>query len=234
MEWYEHNHDHGENKLQPQETPDLSPRERLALRMSRFFCMEYCHLSSDPYSAACAAIGALFCPALGERAAGEGDEVIIICAGASRVAQIVSKCGGKPILLQLESNDFTVNGQLLEKCLSLSTRAVVVEHSHKCLENPLTVRNFCNKYDVWMLECVNEIGATSHEIDGKKYATGAIGDWSFCDLATLGISGGAVLTHDKLIFDLVGAHGRACDAPLSAESATAALTNAVLRVTDHD
>lgn len=171
MEWFEHEHDdeHEAHGIQAE-------AGSAEWRVAELFGMEHCRLTRSACHAASAAVSALFSPELGERALMPEDEVIVISIGPSRLAAEVASCGGVPIPLEL--SEPTVDGPRMEALLSFSTRAVVLEHGDVGIKNPLTVRNFCNKYDLWMVESVGDAWRAHYEIGGQNYAAGAIGDWS--------------------------------------------------------
>ena len=207
MEWFEHQHDDEHEEHGIQAAPGSAE-----WRVAEQFGMNCCRLTRGTAGAVTAAAATLFSPDLGERALFAGDEVIVIAQGESRLAASIAACGGVPVLLQL--SDPVVDSEKMEALLSFSTRAVVLEHSVDGIQNPLTVRNFCNKYDLWMVECVADAWQKSYEIDGKSYAAGAIGDWSLAVQA----EACALLTRDALLCSLLerhlpadGAFGRCAD-----------------------
>ncbi|MBQ8341850.1 MAG: DegT/DnrJ/EryC1/StrS family aminotransferase [Clostridia bacterium] len=222
MEWYEHDHKEAHSNLLGRETPELSASDRLSLRLSRFFHVEFCHLAQSSEQAVDVALKALFSPDLGERSAAFGDEIIVISAENTFAEQWITARGGAPVDLRLSPNDFSVKVSMLEERLSLSTKAVWVEHGDGFLANPLVVRNFCNKYDLWMLEHVGRQKDVCYEIDGHAYQIGTIGDWSICDL-TASQSCGALLTRDKMLSSLLRVHMHAHGAVLSEKEAEAIL-----------
>ena len=192
MEWFEHEHDdeHEAHDIQAE-------RGSAEWRVAELFGVEHCHLTCKADSAVSAAVSVLFSPEIGERALMSEDEVIVLSHGASQSAAAVVACGGKPICLEL--SDALIDAQKLEALLSFSTRAVVMEHGAIGIKNPLTVRNFCNKYDLWLVECVGDTWPTQYEINSQNYAPGAIGDWSVAVQA----QACALLTRDGLIGSLL-------------------------------
>ena len=195
MEWFEHRHDDEHEEHGIQAAPGSAE-----WRVAELFGMNCCRLTRGVDPAAAAAAAALFSPELGERALFAGDEVIVLSQGDPRLAAAIAACGGNPILVQL--SDPVVDGKKMEALLSFSTRAVVLEHGADGIQNPLTVRNFCNKYDLWMVECVEGAWQKRYEIDGKSYAAGAIGDWSLA----VQEKACALLTRDALICSLLEQH----------------------------
>ncbi len=192
MEWFEHEHD-DEHEAHGIRAAAGSAEWRVA----ELFGVEHCRLTCNACRAASAAVSALFSPELGERALMAEDEVIVLSHGPSQLAAEVAACGGIPICLEL--SDALIEVQKLETLLSFSTRAVVLEHGAVGIENPLTVRNFCNKYDLWLVESVGDTWQKCYEINGKYYAPGAIGDWS----VAVQEKACALLTRDDLIGSLL-------------------------------
>lgn len=205
MEWYEHRHEEEAHRAFRPETPDMSPRQRLELRLGRLFGVTHCHLVDDRDVAIHMAIGALFSPELGERAAFAGDEIMMIAAENTSLPKAVSAFGGRAIRPLRSPDEPAISREAMEAALSMSTRAILVEHTPQCLKNMHTVRDFCNKYDIWLVEIVRDVWQARYEICGNSYAVGAVGDWSVCDLARLGVRGAAILTRDDFISALIRA-----------------------------
>jgi dTDP-4-amino-4,6-dideoxygalactose transaminase len=203
MEWYEHRHDHESEDTMPHETDQMTALARLATRTARNLRISHCGLAKTPVAAEHSAVQVLFSPELGEKAAVKGDEIIVITAGESRLPEIISTLGGCATWLRISPEERVVTSAVLEESLSLSTRAVLLDHTAACIKNAPTVRNFCNKYDLWMLEIVGESRDAEYLIDGKKYCVGTLGDWSAYALCKEPPCG-ALLTRDAFISHLLG------------------------------
>ena len=202
MEWYEHRHDHEPEEMLPRETEDMTVCQRLAMRLAGKLHVPYGHLAATLPAAETAAVKALFASELGERSALTGDEILVLAAGESHLPEVIFELGGAAVLLRIPTEAPIVTASSLEQKLSFSTRAVIVDHTAACIENLLTVRNFCNKYDLWMLEIVGERQDVDYVIDGKKYRIGTVGDWSVFALRDA-LRGGALFTRDAFVSRLI-------------------------------
>jgi CDP-6-deoxy-D-xylo-4-hexulose-3-dehydrase len=142
---------------------------------------------------------ALTSPLLGERRIARGDEVITVAAGFPTTVAPIVQCGAVPVFVDVELETANIDTTLLESALGSRTRAVMLAHT---LGNPFeidTVRAFCKKHRLWLIE--DNCDALGSEYDGKKTGTfGDIGTSSFYPPhhITTG-EGGAVYTDDPLL-----------------------------------
>lgn len=199
MDWpaHEHAHAHASHALSHKDRSDLSPCAQLRLGLAERIGVPHCHLLPRATDALLLAARLLFSPALGERALYPGDEALVLYDGGE-IAAAISACGGCPIPVQGDTAEADL-GRALEAALSPATRAVAVGDLPDCHEKMQTVRNFCNKYDLWMVESVHTVTDAIHTVCGALYRAGAVGDWSCLDLSALGITGGALLIRDDFV-----------------------------------
>jgi CDP-6-deoxy-D-xylo-4-hexulose-3-dehydrase len=115
---------------------------------------------------------------------------------------------------------YNIDVTKLEEALSPKTKAVMVAHT---LGNPFdlkAVRNFCNKYDLWLVEDNCDALGSQYDFDGKTYFTGTVGDIGTSSFypphhMTMG-EGGAVYTRDALLNKIIRSMrdwGRDCVCP---------------------
>ena len=115
---------------------------------------------------------------------------------------------------------YNIDVTMLEKALSPKTKAVMVAHT---LGNPFdlkAVRNFCNKYDLWLVEDNCDALGSQYDFDGTTYFTGTVGDIGTSSFypphhMTMG-EGGAVYTRDALLNKIIRSMrdwGRDCVCP---------------------
>lgn len=207
MEWFEHTHEHEHDEVCEPTTAALAASAvlRLSVRLKKRIGMPHCRLLSDADQALRLAVELLFSPELGERALYPCDEVLVLSSDGKKIAEAVSSCGGCPVCISAPENAADLR-LILEKALSPATRALIVESLPSCHKNLHTVRNFCNKYDLWMIEKADISPDARCEIDGKSYCAGGVGDWSYFDLSALKIQGGALLIRDGFINTLAAKH----------------------------
>lgn len=109
-------------------------------------------------------------PALGERALMAGEEILVSAHDAKKMAHVWQKTGVVPAV-------YTENtGEALECALSPASKAVVLTHADGVAQKLETVRNFCNAYDLWMLERMENAWGLVCEFDGTRYGAGVVGD----------------------------------------------------------
>ncbi len=187
-------------------TADRYARE-LERRLAEYVGVSYCSLVNSGSSANLLAFMALTSPLLGERAITRGDEVITVAAGFPTTVAPIVQFGAVPVFVDVTIPQYNIDVTQLEKALSIKTRAVMVAHT---LGNPFdlkTVRNFCNKYDLWLIEDNCDALGAEYDFDGTVYRTGAVGDISTSSFypphhMTMG-EGGAVYTKDAFLHRIV-------------------------------
>ena len=185
-------------------------------RFAEFMNQKFCLLVNSGSSANLVAFSALTSPQLGERQVKPGDEVITVAAGFPTTVNPIIQHGCIPVFLDVNLPDFGIKVELLEAALSNKTKAVMVAHT---LGNPYdvkTVKAFCDKHKLWLIEdCCDAVGA---KYDGKL--VGMYGDISTVSFypahhMTMG-EGGAVLTNSprlKKIAESFRDWGRDCWCP---------------------
>lgn len=194
--------------------------ERFEKGLADYLGTRYCTLVNSGSSANLLAFMALTSPTLGERAILPGDEVITVAASFPTTVAPIVQYGAIPVFVDVTMGEYNIDVSMLEAALSEKTRAVMVAHT---LGNPFdikTVRNFCNKYDLWMIEdnC-DALGAT-YDFDGVTYFTGTVGDIGTSSFypshhMTTG-EGGAVYTRDTTLNRIIRSMrdwGRDCVCP---------------------
>ena len=108
--------------------------------------------------------------ALGERSLCAGEEILVSERDAKRLAGMWQKTGVLPCVYAENT------GASLEGALSPASKAVVLTHEDGVAQKLETVRNFCNAYDLWMLERMERAWGLVCEFDGVRYGAGVVGD----------------------------------------------------------
>lgn len=194
--------------------------EEFESAFAAYLGVRYCSLVNSGSSANLLAFMALTSPLLGERAVRRGDEVITVAAGFPTTVTPILQFGAVPVFVDVTIPQYNIDVTQLEKALSPRTRVVMVAHT---LGNPFdlrAVREFCNRYDLWMIEDNCDALGSEYEIDGKRYFTGTIGDIGTSSFypphhMTMG-EGGAVYTKDALLHKIIRSlrdWGRDCVCP---------------------
>lgn len=161
----------------------------------------YCAFAGSVSHACEAAIRALCAPMLGERALLPFDEVILSAACDHALVAAVVACGALPVLVDVDARG-CIDVTRLESALSPRTRAVAAQHTG-CLFDVKSVRNFCNKYDLWMIEHAASSLGEPYDFDGTTYGAGTVGDVGVAYFSEHVPGGGVVLTRDTTLAALV-------------------------------
>lgn len=176
-------------------------------KMAEYLGIKFCSLTNSGSSANLLAFMALTSQELGERRIKRGDEVITVAAGFPTTITPAIQYGAVPVFVDVTVPAYNINVNELEKALSPKTKAVMIAHT---LGNPFNlkaVKEFCEKYNLWLVEDNCDALGTEYYIDGewKKSGTiGHIGTSSFYPPhhMTMG-EGGAVYTNDPLLNRLI-------------------------------
>lgn len=164
-----------------------------------FFGLKYALTCNSGSSANLIAVTSLTSHLLKDKALKPGDEVITVASGFPTTVNPILQNNLVPVFVDVELETYNVDIVELEKAVSEKTKAVILAHT---LGNPFNlqkVKEFCNKYDLWLIEdCCDAFGST---YDNKKVGT-------FGDIATLSFypahhitmgEGGAVLTNNPIL-----------------------------------
>jgi dTDP-4-amino-4,6-dideoxygalactose transaminase len=74
------------------------------------------------------------------------------------------------------TSDGAPDVSLLEDALSPNTRAVLLSHTAGYPFDLKAARNFCNDYELWLIEDATEAFDATYDFDGTCYKTGTVGD----------------------------------------------------------
>ncbi|MBF0294214.1 MAG: lipopolysaccharide biosynthesis protein RfbH [Magnetococcales bacterium] len=194
--------------------------ERFEADMARFLGVKYCSLVNSGSSANLLACMALTSPRLGERRLHRGDEVITVAAGFPTTVAPVLQYGAVPVFVDVTLPTYNIDCTMLEEALSERTKAVMVAHT---LGNPFdlaTVKAFCDRHDLWLIEDNCDALGSRYRLNGEWHYTGTIGHLGTSSFypphhMTMG-EGGAVYTSDVRLHRLVESFrdwGRDCWCP---------------------
>lgn len=193
---------------------------RFEREFAKYLGIDYCTLVNSGSSANLLAFMTLTSPLLGERAIRPGDEVITVAAAFPTTVAPIVQYGAVPVFVDVALPQYNIDVRGLEAALSEKTKAVMLAHT---LGNPFdlkTVRNFCNKYELWLIEDNCDALGAEYEFDGTVYKTGTVGDIGTSSFypphhMTMG-EGGAVYTRDKYLNKIMRSMrdwGRDCICP---------------------
>ena len=181
--------------------------KRFEKEFAEYLGVKYCSLVNSGSSANLLAFMALTSPLLKERQVLPGDEVITVAAGFPTTVAPMIQYGAVPVFVDVTIPQYNIDPQLLEQAVSEKTKAVMLAHT---LGNPFdlqAVRDFCRKYNLWLIEDNCDALGSRYVIDGEEKLTGTIGDIGTSSFypphhMTMG-EGGAVYTSNPLLHKLV-------------------------------
>ena len=170
---------------------------------AKYLGVKYCSLVNSGSSANLNAFMALTSPLLGDRRIFPGDEVITVAAGFPTTVTPCIQYGAIPVFVDVTIPQYNIDVTKLEEALSDKTKAVMVAHT---LGNPFdlkSVREFCDKHNLWLVEDNCDALGSKYTIDGEEKFTGTIGDIGTSSFypphhMTMG-EGGAVYTNNSLL-----------------------------------
>lgn len=176
---------------------------RLEYELARYYQLPFARLVNSGSSANLLATAALTSHLWGDRRVRPGDEVVTVAAGFPTTVAPAMQLGLVPVFVDITVPTYNIDVSQLEAARSSRTRAVMIAHT---LGNPFdlsTVKAFCEKHGLWLIE--DNCDAAGSRYDGQMTGT-------FGDLATLSFypphhmttgEGGAVLCADDTMLKVV-------------------------------
>ena len=168
-------------------------------KLSEYLNVRWTFLVNSGSSANLLAFYALTSPLLEERQVKRGDEVITVASCFPTTVAPIVQYGAVPVFVDMELNHFNIDTTQLEAALTPKTKAVMIAHT---LGNPFNikaVKEFCDKYNLWLIE--DNCDALGSTYGNKPTGTwGDIGTSSFYPPhhMTMG-EGGATYTDNPLL-----------------------------------
>lgn len=189
-------------------------------KFAKYLGVSFCSLVNSGSSANLLAFMTLTSPLLGERQIKRGDEVITVAAGFPTTVSPIVQYGAIPVFVDVTIPQYNIDTKMLEQARSDKTKAVMIAHT---LGNPFDlkeVRDFCDKYGLWLIEDNCDALGSTFTIDGVQKKTGTVGDLGTSSFypphhMTMG-EGGAVYTDDPLLHKIMRSFrdwGRDCACP---------------------
>ena len=189
-------------------------------KLAEYLDVRFCSFVNSGSSANLLAFMALTSRLLGEKRICPGDEVITVAAGFPTTVAPIIQYGAVPVFVDITIPQYNLDVTKLEEALSDRTKAVMVAHT---LGNPFdlkTVKSFCDKYGLWLVEDNCDALGSRYEMGGEEKYTGTIGDIGTSSFypphhMTTG-EGGAVYTNNPLLHKVIRSlrdWGRDCICP---------------------
>ena len=180
----------------------------------------FVHLVNSGSSANLLAFTALTATELGKKQIRKGDEVITVACGFPTTINPILQYGAVPVFVDVTIPQYNIDVTKLEDAYTPGkTKAVMIAHT---LGNPFNikaVKEFCDKYDLWLVEDNCDALGSKYTM-GETRFTGTWGDIGTSSFypphhMTMG-EGGAVYTNDPLLNRLLLSFrdwGRDCVCP---------------------
>ena len=187
---------------------------------AKWIGVKYAHLVNSGSSANLIAFTVLTAPELGERQIKRGDEVITVACGFPTTVAPILQYGAVPVFVDVTVPQYNIDVTKLEEARSEKTKAVMIAHT---LGNPFdleSIKAFCEKYNLWLVEDNCDALGSRYTIEGVTKFTGTWGDIGTSSFypphhMTMG-EGGCVYTDNPLLHRLILSYrdwGRDCICP---------------------
>ena len=194
--------------------------ERFEKEFAEYIGVSYCSLVNSGSSANLLAFMALTSPLLKERRICRGDEIITVAAGFPTTVTPYLQYGAVPVFLDLTVPQYNIDTEQLERALSDKTKAVMIAHTLGYPFDLKTVKEFCEKHTLWLIEDNCDALGSEYCLDGVWKKTGSVGDIGTSSFypphhMTMG-EGGAVYTDNPLLHKIIRSMrdwGRDCMCP---------------------
>ena len=178
----------------------------------------------------------------------QGDEIIVPAFTYVSTAEVIGLLGLKPIIIDVEYNNFNISINNIEELITDRTKAIIPVHLFGQSSPMEEILNLASKYNLFVIEDnAQALGAEYIFNDGKRQKLGTIGDigcTSFFPSKNLGCfgDGGAIFTNNQVLGEklmMICNHGQSkkyyhdiigCNSRL--DSIQAAILNVKLRYLD--
>lgn len=177
-------------------------------KLAEYLGVKYANLVNSGSSANLLAFMTLTSPLLEnvdgkDRRVRPGDEVITVAAGFPTTVTPIIQYGAIPVFVDVTIPQYNIDVTKLEEALSEKTKAVMIAHS---LGNPFDLRSvkaFCDKHGLWLVEDNCDALGSRYEMEDGWHFTGTVGDIGTSSFypphhMTMG-EGGAVYTNNALL-----------------------------------
>jgi CDP-6-deoxy-D-xylo-4-hexulose-3-dehydrase len=173
---------------------------------AKFLGVRFAYTVNSGSSANLLAFMPLTSPLLKDRQVKRGDEVITVAAGFPTTIAPIIQYGAVPVFVDVDLS-LNIDESTLQNALSDKTKAVILAHT---LGNPFNikaVKEFCDKFNLWLIEDNCDSLGSTYNLDGDERKTGTFGDIGTSSFypphhMTMG-EGGAVYTNNPLLAKIV-------------------------------
>ncbi|MBR2565039.1 MAG: DegT/DnrJ/EryC1/StrS family aminotransferase, partial [Paenibacillus sp.] len=139
---------------------------------AKWIGVKYAHLVNSGSSANLLSFMVLTAPELGKRQILPSDEVITVACGFPTTVTPIIQYGAVPVFIDVTVPQYNIDVSKLDGALSDRTKAVMIAHT---LGNPFdikSVKEFCDKNSLWLIEDNCDALGSKYTIDGVTKFTG--------------------------------------------------------------
>ena len=189
-------------------------------KLAKYLNVKYVSYVNSGSSANLLAFEALTSPLLGDKRIKKGDEVITVACGFPTTVAPIIQYSAIPVFVDMNIPTYNIEVKDIEKAKTNKTKAVFIAHTLGNAFDIVTIKEFCDKNNLWLIEDNCDALGTEVKIDGEYKKTGTIGHIGTSSFypphhLTTG-EGGAVYTNDSLLHKIVNSlrdWGRDCVCP---------------------
>lgn len=129
---------------------------------------------------------------------GIGDEVITVANSWISSSETISQTGATPVFIDIESDYYTINPELIERKITHKTKAIMPVHLHGQIANVERIKEICNFHNLFLIEdCAQSHFSAYKGVNAG--ITGIAASFSFYPGKNLGAYGdaGCMITNDS-------------------------------------
>ena len=194
--------------------------EEFEKKFAEWIGVRFAHLVNSGSSANLIAFSILTAPELGDRQIKRGDEVITVACSFPTTVTPILQYGAVPVFVDVTIPQYNIDVSKLEGALSEKTKAIIIAHTLGNAFDLKTVKEFCDKHNIWLIEDNCDALGTKYTIDGETKFTGTWGDIGTSSFypphhMTMG-EGGCIYTNNPELHRLILSYrdwGRDCICP---------------------
>ena len=136
-------------------------------KLAKYLGVKYVSYVNSGSSANLLAFEALTSPLLGDKRIKKGDEVITVACGFPTTVAPIIQYGAVPVFLDMNIPTYNIEVKDLEKAKTDKTKAVFLAHTLGNAFDIVSIKEFCDKNNLWLIEDNCDALGTEVKIDGE-------------------------------------------------------------------
>ena len=145
-------------------------------KLAKYLGVRFVSYVNSGSSANLLAFETLTSPLLKERRIKKDDEVITVACGFPTTVAPIIQFGAVPVFIDMDIPTYNIKVADLEKARTDKTKAVFLAHTLGNAFDIVAIKEFCDKYNLWLVEDNCDALGTEVKVDGHYKKTGTIGD----------------------------------------------------------